>query len=315
MKEFSVVLPVKNEVEMLRLSLPSSFALEPAEVVIALDDGHEDLEHEAQKLAEKHRYNGLLNIIHVPRNPNWLFHQAWVRRTAFLMARYDKIFTFDVDGILTPNVLKGYGIVGIDNVAFVTFDKFLYRAKFIHALRTFLWMIRRKIAFLRRKLTVNPTNIFIGIYWLWRPYYLDLVKEEEISNILNGEDTFIQVKLAKQHKYKHIHVYEPGAKMLRGENESNFNRQYELGLWLGAREKYLTQHISLPLRPIKKLLSFVFVLLQMVTKGYPHIMKGYAAGRKLHPTQAGLLAKHSYAEVSMFTKVMKDEIVFSRWSV
>ncbi len=298
---WSVVLPVKDEVDMLEKSLPSAINLNPDEILIVVDEGNDSVQKIAYRIAQSMKYDGL-RILEVAKNPQWRFHQACVRRMGYLNAKYDKIFTFDVDTVLSANIMRGYDIIGKDNVSFVTFRKKLASNGFRSTTRTILYELRRHLP--RGQLTVSPKKPFIGIYWLYRQYYLDLVREEEIREIYNGEDVFAQMKLEQQSKYRQVHLDIVGCQSLREENEDLWWRQYQLGLWLGFRQRY---SYTTP----ANLLHFGKVVLQVVSKMYPNILRGYFAGVKLKSKIADVVANRSYAEMIMHSKLTTKEWVFS----
>jgi len=296
---WSIVLPVKDEVDMLKQSLPSAISLNPDEILIVVDEGDDSVQKTACRIAKSMKYDKV-RILEVAKNPKWRFHQAYVRRVGYLNARHDRVFTFDVDGVLSSNIMRGYNLIGRNNVAFVTFRKSLAKGGLMQAVRTTLYEIRRHLP--RGPFTVNPKKPFIGIYWLYRPFYLDLIGEDEISKIYNGEDVFAQTKLEKQDKYRQIHLDVVGCQSLRGENEDLWWRQYQLGLWLGTIRSS---------RIHRTCVHFGKVLLQVLTKCYPHLLSGYFAGRRIPRRIAEEIGRHSYAEMIMYSERAGDSWVLS----
>ena len=158
--EWSVVLPVKDEIGYLHYSLPSIAKLHPSEIVLCLDYGKG---HDAPLTLEEVKKNNLLGeierysvvvckeydvplvVVHVKPKHSWRFFQAYVRRVGYLTASYDHIFTFDVDTIVTSEILKGFDLVGKNGVTFVTFRKKLNSQGLVQLFRSFLYDFRRNI--------------------------------------------------------------------------------------------------------------------------------------------------------------------------
>lgn len=298
--EWSVVLPVKDELEYFRLSFPSCVRLHPNEIVLLFDYEKQDdlrimeMEEIASKLCRESRI--ALNVVYAKHNPKWMFHQAFIRRLGYLTASYDKIFTFDVDTIITSEILKGYDLVERDNVTFVTFRKKLAVQGFTQTLRSVLYDVRRKVP-QRKFLSTNKIRQpFIGIYWLWRPYYLDLIREEVVSKIYNGEDTLAQMLVESHPFYKHIHRDDlVGCVSLRGENEDTKWRQEQLGIYLGCCSRLNTAFFA-------KCFNFFRVFLQIATKVYPNVLRGFFMGRNYPPILAKKIYNYSYTEMIMYSK-------------
>lgn len=299
MKEFSIVLPVKDEADMLNQSLQSAISLHPSEIVLVVDaksmrnPAYHDILAIAAKVAGANDYKGL-HICEVSPNPKWKFHQAWVRRCGYVEARYDRIFTFDVDSILYLTVLQGYDLLGKNNVAFVTFKKDLAGRGIVRAtastLRNAYHLLSPLVRAVRVRqynsgvgLPTKPPKPFPGLYWLYKPWYLELVPECEISQIYNGEDTFLAEKLRSQDKYQHIHMDTVGVRMLgRSENEELPFRQYEFGFWLGC----------------KGIFKIAFV--NMVLRLQPKVFQGYAASKRVSNEIRERVASMTYPEFIMY---------------
>lgn len=165
-----MVIRVKHKVEFLSTCLSSCSKLAPGEIIVATD-----------KPADA-RVNlivrGVANtrILEVEKNQEDLFHQAWVKRSAFCQAQYDKILVVDVDQSLTRKCLRAIEIVGKDNVAIASLSKMLYPRGVVRLIRSvlvFLW-----VEFNRRPSTT-------GLYALYRPYWLRAEPEDSIKQVKN----------------------------------------------------------------------------------------------------------------------------------
>lgn len=265
-REFSVVLPIKDELEYFKQVFPSYLALRPKDLVLCLDDPPPtDVERVAKDLASTTPVD--LNIVKVGRDKSWNFHQGHVRREGYLQARHDKIFTSDVDVRIVPqNVLEGFDLVGKNGIAAVTFAKFPPMNSPVTILRALSYHARR---LLRRK----P---FTGIYWLYRPYYLDLVPDALIRSIYNGEDTLLKGLILTNEQYGYHYLNKVGCFALSEQNEDLPWRQYVHGLWFAKNRHRL-----------KSLRVMRTSILQL----YPHMFHGYVHGL-LHPEESNLNSKN-----------------------
>ena len=95
MVKFSVVMPIKDETDILKLSLPSVYALQPDEVIIPMEPSAESIET-VERIARKRGYREKTRIIVLhEKTPDWRFRQAYARRKGFQVARNDLICARD----------------------------------------------------------------------------------------------------------------------------------------------------------------------------------------------------------------------------
>jgi hypothetical protein len=95
------------------------------------------------------------------------------------------ILCFDVDTVLTDNVLLRLEDVSRGQIACISFTKNLLRRNFSDAIRNFFY--RRHVK--RAKMA------FAGLYWRYRPYYYKLLREQEFKKIYDGIDSFLVQKI------------------------------------------------------------------------------------------------------------------------
>lgn len=253
---FSIVLPVKSESHLLEKCLTSCYAVNPDEVLVCLDDPpHEKTLQETNRIAKKLGWSNKTKIITIPKNPEFRFHQAWVRREGFRNAKNDRILTVDVDTVINKNVLKALSLVGKDDVGFVSCLTSHTKNGLIA-----LW---RHIAFKIANKSSPPQ--FTGLYALWRPYWLDS-EDENIKSLedarkvkgglaLIGEDTYLHNCMQKKHKC--IHLSEYGGYCMRNDCNDLPNVQFEIG------------------RHYAKTSKTPQVLLRSIMFARPNIIKGY----------------------------------------
>src|SRR5438046_10418667 len=106
------------------------------------------------------REDNRIRVVEVPSESGWMFHQAFVRRTGFKSAKFDKMLTGDIDVIVNENVVAAIRMVGKDNIGIVNLQKEM-RSGFFDVVQN---STRRVIRALKKE------AYFTGLYALYRPY-------------------------------------------------------------------------------------------------------------------------------------------------
>lgn len=198
---WSAVIPVKDEWELIPRVLPSWLWLDPDELLIMMDKpAHAKTVRVINKLLKHLDREWMTRIIEVEQNDNYQFHQAFVRRSGFLAAKYDRILTGDIDILVNKNCWKAIKLVGENGVGLASLMKFalpttpskFYRSVFNAGTR-FL-----------RKLVGARDGMFSGLYALHRPCWVDTEPEDVIQNFnlaihSYGEDSHLRKWMATKH--------------------------------------------------------------------------------------------------------------------
>ncbi len=255
--DFSIVVPIKDEVNLIPRTLPSYYAVNPSEVVICTDKPTpRNVRQIIQKVAVACGAPDVTRIVEVERDPDWNFHQAHVRRTGFKKAKQDRILTVDIDLVINRNVLKALQLLGKNNIGLVSCSKFYYPKSLLD-----LWRIGT-LTFLRKIVhrILDPfmeITLFTGLYAVWKPYWLDSESEEKIKKHMNpkqfyrgeyvrevpadvnptGEDTFLKDCILEKHRC--IYLRDVGAIMLRDVYENVPYVQYMKGQYSRRRGRSL----------------------------------------------------------------------------
>ncbi len=233
---FSIVLPVKSESRLLRKSLPPCFGARPEEVIVCLDDPpHEESIREAKRIACRFGFANRTKIVTVAKNPDYRFHQAWVRREGFRRAKHDRILTVDVDILLNKNVLKAVTLVGKDNVGLVSCTT-------LHSIKGPLGLWRASV---HRLASQFRQPALTGLYAIWRPYWLDSenegIKQLQDARVMNvkgsltliGEDTYLCNCIRVKHRC--IHLADIGGYSLRDDCNDRPSIQFEIGRYYAEK--------------------------------------------------------------------------------
>lgn len=244
--DFSIVVPVKDEVDLIPTTLPSYYAVNPSEVIICTDKPTpRKVRRVVQKVAVACDALDITRIVEVERDPEYKYHQAWVRRTGFRKAKYDRILTVDADLVINKKVLKAVELVGKDNIGLVSCSK-KYPYKGIQK----IWrMITQKIVNL-----VYPIR-FTGLYAIWRPYWLDSedkgikrlrspkkIMDGSFEEIVFGEDVYLHNCLIKKHKG--VYLRDVGAVCLTADAQDKPYVQFQSGRYFASRNYNIFQILA-----------------------------------------------------------------------
>lgn len=265
---FSIVLPVRSEFGLLSKSLSSCYGVRPEEVLVCLDDPpHEKTLREARRIARESGFLDRTEILQIPRNPDFQFHQAWVRREGFRRAKNDRILTVDVDVAINKNVLKAVSLVGRDDIGFAS-------CTIARSANGFMSLWRGAVHRLASRL--GPPSL-TGLYAIWRPYWMDS-EDKQISRLadprmpgvrgslaLVGEDAYLHNCMSVKHRC--IHLPDIGGYGLRDDCNDRPSIQFEIG-----------RHYA------EKGYSVWNVLLRSVALGRFHYLRGYVHQRERKET-------------------------------
>ena len=212
MVEFSIVCPIRNEVKLIPKTLPSFYAVKPSEVILCFDNPPHKPSYEVAKRISK-KYDAPTKFLLVDRNPEYAFHQAWVRRTGFKEARSEVTLTTDIDIVLSPSIVKYIGLVGKKNIGLVSFSKISYPITLRSAIA---WLVQR----------VYRHKSFTGLYAFSKRAWIETEDIESLKKIPRGEDTHLHQALAK--KYDYLFISGTRNILLRPKESRNY--QYLMGV-------------------------------------------------------------------------------------
>lgn len=262
--EYSVVMPIRNEAYLLNATLASCYRLRPSEVILCFDNPPDKVAFDvAKKIAM--RFGDIPTVfLKVSRNPEYKFHQAWVRRSGFLAAKYDRILTVDSDLMVNKQIMGAVRMVGLDRIGLVSCLR-------IGAVRGPLDVWRGFTYFTLRQL--RP--VFTGLYAIWRPYWLE-TEDKGIRRLMSprdyhrslipgiiGEDTYLY--LCMRRKYRCVFLRNLGGICLERDIEQLPDHQFEWG-------RLYAKSAANPFE----------VLIAAIIFAQPHLIRGY-----LHQKQKG----------------------------
>lgn len=231
MKPFTIILPIKGtdeEFKFMEKSIPSAVKINPDQILFGLDYPlKSDIVTKIDQLMKKCNYSNYL-VIPVKNDGSWNFQLANIIWNLYRLSKNDIILSFDIDSILRNEVMLGLDKIGENKTALISFTK-----------KLLMKSIGGLIRYSSYRLRVRTTDyVFSGVYWIYRPYFFDLVILSKYKKIINGVDTYLCKRiLSKDNDYTMITRKEKGVNAMSPQNEDLDWRQFQDGVWLGANEK------------------------------------------------------------------------------
>ena len=188
MANFSIVCPIRNEVDIVPITLPSFYPTNPSEVILCLDKpAPKKVVDVIKRVTGLLGVAGITKVIEVEYDKEYNWQQAHVRRTGFLKASNDIILTSDIDLVLDPRISDYINLVKND-VGLVSFNKIDYPLTI-------------------RSLTTNAVHklwkheSFSGLYAFSKKAWLETEDIEHLKHqTTRAEDTHLHYYLAKKYK-------------------------------------------------------------------------------------------------------------------
>ena len=191
-KKFSIVIPIKDEVDLVLKNLISWYSLGSDDVILCLDKPAK--KSLLESIGKVHYYcntKDVTSILEVEKDPEYSFHQAWVRRRGFLEAKHDEILTGDIDLFVFPPCLKAIDMLGKGNIGLVSLSKIRERKGLIGKLRNYMEKLIRMYA-TNLGPNIAGRDYFTGLYALYRPYWLNSESLDSIKKLTNPSVTNIE---------------------------------------------------------------------------------------------------------------------------
>ena len=103
---FSVVMPIHNEADLLKLSLPSIFKLEPTETILLFDNCTDDSYDVAVEMAKRANFfeKTVFRTVSKDEGAQFSFRPTFLRRLGYAMAKCGKVLKTDADLVLDPKI-------------------------------------------------------------------------------------------------------------------------------------------------------------------------------------------------------------------
>jgi len=201
--DFSVVMPIHNESELLKLSLPSVFRLNPSETILLFDNCTDNSYNVAVEIAKGMNFfeKTVFKVVSEKEGNQFSFKPTFLRRLGYSMAKSNKILKTDADLVLDPKIRDYIPLLGKDNVGIITFEYLDYPISYRH-------MIKRLLE--KMQIPLPQSEKWLGgniLFFLedWKKAFHTRQKNEnkkvDLVKVKRGEDTlFHKLLLSERHR-------------------------------------------------------------------------------------------------------------------
>lgn len=180
-----------REMESAPKALASACAIRPTQLIVGLDS---DAPAALETLVRDHAPCNL-KVMRVQRDDAWLAHFPHVTWEMIRASDNDLILCTDADLILQCSIPEHAGLPGTSNIAAVTFLIVPGSPGLAGAWRRLTFRARRKF---------GTRKAETGLYFIWRPFYLDFIREDVMRSLRNGVDSIIWRTLEKTDRYDYV---------------------------------------------------------------------------------------------------------------
>lgn len=261
--DFSVVMPIHNESEVLKLSLPSVYRLNPAETILIFDNCTDNSYNVAVDIANKMDFfdKTIFKTVNEEEGAEFSFRPTFLRRMGYLMAKCNKILKTDADLVLDPKIKDYIPLLGKDKIRILTFEYLDYPISYRHMLKRLLE--KMKIPLPQSERWLGGNILFFLEDWK-REFSIrqkDESKKVDLATVKRGEDTLFHKLLLSNQKRK---------------SEIVLTNTLHLRPVESPKRHYLRGQISwnVAKRP------FLLILVQAIVFNRLNMIKGYLDARK-----------------------------------
>ena len=304
-KDFSIIMPIlgtKEELEFMKKTVPAIINLNPHEIIFGIDAPEDqNLITILDQICNKNGFDRQ-RYVTAKHDKNWNMQLCHIIWNCVAASKNDKMFMINVDSLVLSSIMTGYDIVGTLNIA-------AHSSPTKHYVKT----IRDRIKAYSHKLLMNKiSETWSGVFWIYRPYFLECINLENYKKIYNGADEFVFDSIEKNKKYKYVCNKQFNNKALTYENNDLHWRQFLRGIYMYAQSRNETQINSGLIKYMKIFLhrfpnigirfySWLFI--------WPYFYKGYQWASKHNEHKIVQLAKEkSRAEWSHYGSTLINDV-------
>ena len=200
---FSVVMPIHNESELLKLSLPPVYMLNPTETILLFDNCTDDSYNVAVEIAKRTSFfeKTVFKVVSKEEGTQFSFRPTFLRRMGYSVAKCNKILKTDADLVLDPKIKDYIPLLGKDNVGIITFEYLDYPISYRHMIKRLLEKI--KIPLPQSEKWLGGSLLFFLEDWkkAFHKRQKDENKKVDLAKVKRGEDTlFHKLLLSERHR-------------------------------------------------------------------------------------------------------------------
>jgi glycosyltransferase involved in cell wall biosynthesis len=205
---FSVIMPIHNESELLKLSLPSIFRLDPTEVILIFDRCTDDSYDVAVEISKRTGFfeKTVFKLVGVEEGSRFSFRPTFLRRMGYFMAKCNKILKTDADLVLDPKIKDYIPLLGKDDVRIITFEYLDFPISYRHMIKRLLEKIRIPLPQSERWLGGNILFFLEDWKRAFSKRQKDENKKVNLAEVKRGEDTLFHKLLLSERKNRSIIV-------------------------------------------------------------------------------------------------------------
>ena len=302
---FSIVMPIlgtEKELKFAEKTIPAAINLNPHEIIFGIDAPEDQtLISILDQICIKNGFNRQ-RYVATKHDKTWNMPLCRIMWDCINACKNDKTLIVNVDSLVLPSIMTGFGIVGTLNIA-------AHTSPAIHHVKT----IRDRFKVYCYKLLMNKmSDAWSGVIWIYKPYFFKCVDPENYCKIHNGSDIFIIDSIKKNKNYRYVHSRKFSNKSLDYENNDLYWRQFSKGVYWYAKSR---DDIQIDSRLIKFALRLlhkfprVGIRFYSLLFNYPYLFKGYrwASEHKDHKI-VQIARKSSSAEWDYYGSTLIDDI-------
>ena len=233
LNKFTFIVPfagTTKEIDFAKKTIPKMIELEPSEIIFGIDDVL-DLKtiDKIDTICKSKNYSSY-RYIKVKFDANWKFQLAHVLWSCINKSSNDIICTINVDESVKPEILKGANYVGKKNIG-------VYSAQGVPYMGKYSDVFKRIVHQINLWLEPKPFKRFTGVYWIYRPYFMNFMDKSYYMSIQNGSDTAIFEK-AESSKYDVIYSRKYSHTLLDIDHDILPQIQFLIGMWNFVNHTY-----------------------------------------------------------------------------
>jgi glycosyltransferase involved in cell wall biosynthesis len=185
-------MPVHNEEDNLRYSLPTLFSIKPDQIIIILDRCNDRSRDVIKASSRRLNYKGDLVLVDVEENfPDWRYRVARLFRMGFELSKNDSILTMAADIVLDPRVKDYASTIQGSEIKLVSFGLKYYPVDLTY--------------FVKRLVTlVFPARGFSGVFLFSKRAWMETEDEEAVKRIPKAQDTFLSNSIKKKYPTRNV---------------------------------------------------------------------------------------------------------------
>ena len=201
--DFCVVMPLHNEADLLKLSLPSIYRLNPTETILLFDRCTDDSYNVAVDIAKKMGFfeKTVFRQISDEESKQFSFRPTFLRRLGYSMATCNKVLKTDADLVLDQKIQEYIPQLGKDNVGIITFEYLDYPISYRHMLKRFLEKINAPLPQSEKWLGGNILFFLDDWKQAFQTRQKDGNKKVNLLSVKRAEDTlFHKLLITERHR-------------------------------------------------------------------------------------------------------------------